>query len=610
MKKAFMLVVLATILLLGSCNKEKENSTADYLLVKSQKITGAENLNKWEIGHSISIFDGNAKKEFKVTEASSELYKISGQALENKDAIIGFTPDNLYDASYNAGFLNFSIPEEFNGKEGAVCEGGIPAFAKMEDGILNFRNLTGVLKLSFKGSLRMESFTLTCQENSTLNGKCNLSTETEELIISEGTNSVKINTGIMLSDTPSTYYIPIPAGKYTDLTLEITGENNYKLGYRIPGETSIGKNVLTSVESVFAFNDTENTVIRLDEEGRANCYMISTPGNYLFNAIYKGNSEEMLRDPATVELMWEDVPGFIQSLSMEKDDIKFKTMSTAAANALIAVKNAAGEIIWSWHIWHTGPSVPVTHTYQNHAGARFEVLDRDLGNWSTTDMQTVYYQWGRKDPLPNHTIYDKEGNEIVWTKTVPENLPDNFYGPVPGDKYGYIESSIQHPMAFITWASKPKFKDDWLIEGDDSLWGDPDGATRTETEYGWTGEKTMYDPCPYGYRVASKDTWTGFTTTGDNTGKEDQYNIIGGFNRGWMFKATPEDETGVFYPANGVRFIDDGRLSPTKFLGVCWSSTPVMDKISTLYQYDGGVYPLWQEDGRGWGFAVRCVKEK
>ncbi len=121
------------------------------------------------------------------------------------------------------------------------------------------------------------------------------------------------------------------------------------------------------------------------------------------------------------------------------------------------------------------------------------------------------------------------------------------------DDNSVIVSSIQHPTMFIAAAAKYtntgsttsttektylddagtyKNDGDWLPVNDDFLWGGGhpgDGDYQVysqdngdlvdaylENDYG--PEKTIFDPCPYGWRISPGDLWLGFTEDGLNTG--------------------------------------------------------------------------------------------
>lgn len=609
MSKRFLALyaaIAATTLL--SCSKSNPTEGETSFLVSNQKIEGASDVGKWGPDHSISLFGNNSNLEFKVVEYSASLYKVSGPHLDDAGEVAAFSPYSQAN-TYDGTCIEFPMPAEMDGRQGDVSGNGIPAFGiyNADDETLELNNAFGLLKLTFEGDKYMEYFTLTAAD-AKLNGQFRLNVSTGSIESLDGTDAIRINTRMQLSDTPVSYYLALPAAEYSNMSVSIFGNDGTSEEIALEGPIRISTSEVAEYKDLLAFYGNTDRTIRLDEDGRANCYMIAAPGTYVFNGMYKGNSDEFVRDPESVELLWEDVTGFIESLVLEDDDIKFTTSRTEAANALVAIKDTEGTILWSWHIWHTGSALPEAESYQNHEGQSFEVLDRDLGSWSPTSQESVHYQWGRKDPIPNHSIYDKDGKEIVWNTSVPSEIPGNFFGPIPGNQYGYLETGVSHPMAFITYAETAKYVDDWLLDGDHGLWGDPEDKSTGE-EYGWSGEKTMYDPCPAGYRVAGKNTWTGFTSNGQNVGELKDFNIVGEFNHGWHFKKTPDDQTGSFYPSTGFRYLSDGRLSPPNILGICWSSTAIGERTSALFQNDVLVFPLWQDYGRAWAAGVRCVKE-
>ena len=81
----------------------------------------------------------------------------------------------------------------------------------------------------------------------------------------------------------------------------------------------------------------------------------------------------------------------------ESGEIHFTT-GDMEGNALIALCNADGDILWSWHIWFTDD--PRGQEYYNNAGT---MMDRNLGATSATPGDVgalgLLYQWGRKDPF-------------------------------------------------------------------------------------------------------------------------------------------------------------------------------------------------------------------
>ena len=152
-------------------------------------------------------------------------------------------------------------------------------------------------------------------------------------------------------------------------------------------------------------------------------------------------------------------------------------------NALIAAKDASGKILWSWHIWMTDK--PADQVYYNNAGT---MMDRNLGATSATPGDAaalgLLYQWGRKDPFLcgdaiNYSSYHNQAR-AASTLNWPINVKSN-------SSTGTIIYAQEHPTTFIKGNSTNY---DWYYSG-----SYPTDNTR------WGSTKTIYDPCPLGYRV-------------------------------------------------------------------------------------------------------------
>lgn len=255
----------------------------------------------------------------------------------------------------------------------------------------------------------------------------------------------------------------------------------------------------------------------LSRYGTSNSYIASS-GNmgYCFNATVKGNGVNSLKDwegnsyvmpdasvsitPAYVEILHSDVllkhtdSGYIKTSDEEKhtlDLIKLRSRNLIdgyvlfdvegvegaedidftlpyMGNAVIAAYNTIGEIIWTWHIWVTD------RPYNVNYGNGYIAQDRNLGacvhngDLYPEIAEGLYYQWGRKDPIfPQHETID---------------------GPLT------MTESHLNPDKEINSSSN-----DWLRSNYDYLWGYV--AERVDVR------KTMYDPCPLGYRVSDNHTF-------------------------------------------------------------------------------------------------------
>ena len=138
----------------------------------------------------------------------------------------------------------------------------------------------------------------------------------------------------------------------------------------------------------------------------------------------------------------------------------------------------------------------------------------------------LYYQWGRKDPFVGGKYY---------MSTVDQNMY-NADGKWVGITYlqtaksrGTIAYTIENPLTYLYGTESTNY--DWMFaERSNSLWG---GAT-----------KSMYDPCPAGWRVAAASAF--------ENAKMDA--VEGDYLRGW--------EVGENYlVAAGRRSFADGQLT-------------------------------------------------
>ena len=363
--------------------------------------------------------------------------------------------------------------------------------------------------------------------------------------------------------------------------LKFNTKYNYCVVVRVKSEDTYGE-----VKN-FATDDLESA-INLSSYATANCYIVSEGGIYKFKAL-KGNSDLSVGNMALAELLWESfgtvetpsIGDLIEEIYYNDVCIAFKTADTfKEGNAVIAAKDANGKILWSWHIWLTDQ--PQAQVYNNDAGT---MMDRNLGATSATpgyvDALGLLYQWGRKDPfLGSSSIRDavEAKSTITWPSTVSSDSSN-----------GTIEYANAHPTTFITYNSK---NDDWYYTGDSST--DNTRWTTSETA------KSIYDPCPAGWRVpdgGSNGIWSkaGFDdTTYDST------------NKGMSFSISSPSTT--WYPASGYRDDGDGGLGSVGDHGVYWSASPYSSYAYSLYfYYNGSIYPSYY-DRRANGYSVRCLQ--
>ena len=374
-------------------------------------------------------------------------------------------------------------------------------------------------------------------------------------------------------------------------TIIVTGlKPNVKYNYCLIAEVKSEK-IYSDVKDFITYDLDVSSAIDLSLAASANCYIISEAGLYKFKTV-KGNSTTSVGSVAFASILWEtfgtdtapELLDLISGCCYKDGYIAFQTADTfKEGNAVVAAKDADGNILWSWHIWLTDQ--PQAQVYKNNAGT---MMDRNLGATSATPGDVgalgLLYQWGRKDPfLGSSSISDEieAKSTITWPSAVSSD-----------SSKGTIDYATAHPTTSITSNSR---NSDWYYTGDSSN----DNTRWTTSE----SSKSIYDPCPAGWRVpdgGSNGIWSraGFDDT--------TYDRI---NRGMSFSISSPSTT--WYPASGWRGINYGDLSDVGRNGLYWSASPNGTYAYHLgFDYYGYVNPSYYGNySRVCGFSVRCLQE-
>ena len=338
-----------------------------------------------------------------------------------------------------------------------------------------------------------------------------------------------------------------------DFLCTLTDLDNATLYYvRAYAETVIGNETVMFYSDAITFGTRySEDVVNLSERGTANCYIVSYPGAYSFNCTVKGNSTESVGVVSTLEVLWESDSYMTKAAT--GTIVSSVTLYNNAAvislpddfnegSALIAAKDENGTILWSWHIWIT--DTPVDHNYVN-GDTHYIVQDRNLGaargdhgygdEWKQSCGLT--YVWGRKDPF-------SAGNYTVSVST------------------SSTEDHISNPMViYLNWNSS-----------------------------GWdAGSKTLNDPCPVGYRVATREVYACLQASGD-------------YNNGWNYLYDGENTS--WYPVKSEPYADGS----IRYWGDCymWHSS---NNLYCFYFGSDTSTNLNQSVGTH-NLAIRCMKDE
>ncbi len=350
------------------------------------------------------------------------------------------------------------------------------------------------------------------------------------------------------------------------------------------------------------------------------------------------------------KIVWADEQDLVTSPSIAHDasgdaylDFEVKATDIKSGNAVVAVTKG-GVVVWSWHLWFAPKSALNTIAVTNYTNYTYNFTEEALGwkptKWESTTYnkartvkvkveQTIanngtkqvavlnitqnpgikrtgivtFYQFGRKDALPGtDTFYPTNGHSF-----------DNTPG---GRSLGY---AIQHPENMFIKAGTGTYTNDWCNASYYNLWS----AENTNTTTGHNDNavvKTVYDPCPVGFKMPASNAFTGFTSNGQfqNTpaninadGTADNPGTKFSTNYGHNFWTNSSKNKTIFFPASGFRSNTVGSLYNVGSHGYYWSAVPSDTSTGdgcSLYFSWGSVYPQGYNN-RSWGFAARPVSE-
>ena len=427
-------------------------------------------------------------------------------------------------------------------------------------------------------------------------------------------------------------------------------------------------------------------------ENTANCYIISAPGTYRIPLVYgnaikgggtnssaytssktkvMGTEEFVLQefvdhndhkitspyinvqnagDPATqAEIVWSDVAGVVSNASVtgsrQNSFLEFTVNKNQLVNgnAVIAVKNASGTVMWSWHLWFTPKSslkkIPFTSGGSTYnfmtdnlgwkytkwtGGLKREVVVKIEQQAETGEKKTAtitlkqaagnnvregygnLYQWGRKDPLPGtDTFYPNTGYKFNDGYTIVGEQVADYTNPanVQRMEKRTIGLSIREPGIMLPKVGGGKLS--WTNHQYINLWSaDNDKMYESETPIK-NGVKTIYDPSPVGFKVP------------DAYAFKDLSKGVAVWENGYTLKL--DNDKDIYFPAGGYRDGNDGVIKGVNGYAMYWASAALIHgtggpgfAFRALMTSNRFSMPITDSNGfgtRSYGLGVRPVAE-
>lgn len=472
--KIYRLIILLILVSLSACRREeipevnklvKHSLYASNAATRTQLDVMDDRNVLWSARESISIFSGGGNYEFQGGNddlAFSAVFTGVGPAdLGNYIALYPYNSSAGYDGTY----VSTTLTAYQLGKAGSFADGCLITADDASGNAISFNHVCSGLRFMVSRD-DIKAVSIRGNNGEKIAGDFRFRFTAEDTPVAEaGTEecvSLKPSSGNTF-EVGTYYYIVILPAVFTKgfTLLADTGTELGELRFNSTVNFSAGtfKNITGKLNERMTWAAPSGQVYY----GQENSFCIRPGETISFDVnprkIYGAWQRSGLLASASVpdgaEVLWGG--GSISSASVSADSKLTVTASNTPGSALVAIKKN-GTVLWSYLIWVT-ESAPAETTLPG-GGKMLPPLGGQL-----------YFQWGRKDPL----------------------LSSASHAPNQGSEG--LAYSIAHPAEFINEDGETVSARDWFSAG---------GSGQDSHLWGADGVKTVWDPCPQGYRVPSE----------------------------------------------------------------------------------------------------------
>ncbi len=477
----------------------------------------------------------------------------------------------------------------------------LPMVAATGDNTFEFKNVCGGLLLRINDyqalGIKIARIEVTARGGEQIAGKITVEAATGTPQLNQGTTGTSVTvdcgSGANISSNgdlskPDGFLVFLPAGTYAQgFSFRITDTEGCRYEIETAQAVTVTAGVVTPLQSL--------PLTRY--YGSANCYRtdasaqtlsIDATPYYTFSQNYV-HEEIRCTDasgaptgiPAKAQVVWQQPAAgasgsVVDAPTMEGSTLKVPVTGTKG-NAVVAVCKSDGTILWSYHIW-VSEAQDIACRFEE-AGA-YTMLDRNLGATSTTPKDRnaygLFYQWGRKDPFarnltatrPGGKPYESTPSDLVKTEDATEAT-------------GTIAYATRNPQTRLLAAKE------WYTGtgGNDLLWG---GTAEGSV-------KTVYDPCPEGYRVPEARHFAEMKFT-SKAECDANYGLL---------LAVDGEDTKSYFPTTGYLEANKAATMYLEYRGYMWLNAGG-DAENRFYVNNSTVNIKNEPHAKG--MAVRCVK--
>lgn len=520
----------------------------------------AENEVYWKKGDKLSVYyNDDVNFEFRLDRLSANLTEgvfatdetFEWDAEAEAHQLYAVYPYNENNTDISA--IKVDLPSQFAlNSESEACESGLFLV-----GSANYESAEKPFSIEMQCPLKVIHIILDGSRTILDGGNVqNISLVSDEMIVGEATYNVSegkftgfdkksvefvFDKGKKLSAQTHLYFYINPEADLAEAGLKLAvnadifdAEFDVRVDSDSSGPIEINASqALSDMDGTISINGTVSNI-------ESNSYMLR-PGEHIILpvsrafSVWKTNFNQPLDENAELgyKVMWIDTDGGLSSegtlnaISMFDEDKGtsagiFVKAGSRPGNALIAL-TADDEIVWSWHIWVT----EYDPNAQNNKIGKFVFMNRNMGAINTkpgdVGSKGYLYQFGRKDPFPCHdpdapispfyllqhrSWWNEEGKLLVHgdedfpgTEDIPK--PDGLlFSEVKngGAEIDGIMHATRRPTTFlyhpgdalcVLWTTTQFMPPPQLLN---TLWD----------TYGGGGAKTVFDPCPAGWRIPNE----------------------------------------------------------------------------------------------------------